>query len=121
MEEQGQPEDENPLIPPSIREDAEADPIRDRPVRPLVRHYEPSPGVPAYEPPPATDSDIIEKRKRRIKVPNDNFNYFDYNSEEYTDPAPGKARRRVFLIALVAIILAALAISAGFLVKYLAG
>ncbi len=121
LEENKTPEDENPLISPSIREDAEADPVRDRPVRPLVRHYEPPAGATVLEPPSATDLDIIEKRKRRAKLPNDNFNYFDYNSEEYTDPAPGKARRRVFFIALVAILLAGLAVGAGFLVKYLAG
>ncbi len=114
-------EDENPLIPQSIRKDAEADPKHDRPVRPLLRHYEPSASVPVYEPPANEETEITEKRKRPTKIPNDGFNYFDYNSEEYTDPAPGKARLRVFIIALVAILLAGLAIGAGFLVKFLGG
>lgn len=121
-----QPEEEqlpvNPLIPPSMREEEVQEPVPDRPVRPLMRHYEPAANSLATPPAAAPiEGDAAARKKRRTKIPNDNFNYFDYNSEDYSDPKPGHLRRRIFIIAFVAIVLSALAIGAGFLVKYLAG
>lgn len=121
VEDTQEAEEENPLIPPSIREDAESGQVYDRPVRQLVRHYEPSANALASPPPTTADIESAERRKRRTRIPNDSFNYFDYNSEDYSDPEPGKARRRVLIFAIVAIILSGLAIGAGFLVKLLAG
>lgn len=110
---------ENPLIPPSFREEAQHH--GGRPVRQLVRHYEPPAEPSAMPQEQAPPQEYPEKKKTRMRLPNESVNYFDYNSEDYSDPKPGKGRRRIVLFAVIGLVLCGLAVGAGFLVKYLAG
>ncbi|MFA9380920.1 MAG: serine/threonine protein kinase [Acetanaerobacterium sp.] len=116
---------QNPLIPHSMEEEDQPPRADGRPVRPLVRHYEPMSGSAAAPSGPihpvSAEEEAAAKRKRRTRIPNDSFNYFDYNSEEYIDQNPGKHNRRIVTITAIVLGLCVIAVAAGFLVKYMAG
>ncbi len=108
----------NRLIPSSAEED-EDDEDRQN-VRPL-KHYEPPAGVTEADGivPPPISLEATAKRKRRMRIPNEDFNYFDFNSEEFTDTSPRRKNTKLFVIALVVLGLSILAVTGGFIFKFL--
>ncbi len=108
----------NRLIPSSTEE--EEDDADRQNVRPL-KHYEPPAGVTDADSivPPPISLEATAKRKRRIRIPNEDFNYFDFNSEEFTDTSPRRKNTKLFIIALVVLGLSILAVTGGFIFKFL--
>ncbi len=113
----------NPLMPAGEDTGGEdKQPRIDRPVRPL-RHADRAEivinlGV-ETTPPLAPAPSETPPRKLRSRIPNESFNYFDYNSEEFSEPNPRKRSRRLFFITAMVLVLCVLAVAAGFLVKYM--
>lgn len=109
----------NPLLIPAA-EDTADEAAAHQNVRPL-RHYEQPAGITEADsktPPPIT-MEPAPKKKRRTRIPNEDFNYFDFNSEEFTDTSPKRRNKRFIIFAAVVLGVAILAITAGFISKFL--
>lgn len=109
----------NPLLIPTA-EDTDDEPTVHQDVRPL-RHYEQPSGITEADsktPPPIT-IEPAPKKKHRTRIPNEDFNYFDFNSEEFVDTSPKRRNKRFIILAAVILGVAILAIAAGFILKFL--